>query len=282
MTLLEEAIVLATRKHAGQERRWGGAYILHPLAVCNMLASAGYDETYQIVAVLHDVLEDTQTTKEELSVFGDRVVHAVDLLTRREGQPEEDYVNGILTDKVAAIVKSADKVHNLWDAVYCAPCGENRTEEQETFAKSYVRKAARFYEKKFNSVLDDAINNAKQALSRTSVPDWKLLARNGSSFKLYCEFTSYVPRAKPEKYSYYHIKDLECFARGVNFDNEIYKDGKWEPDINNLVSDRLMGYDPSEDDDSPYKIGNTEIMEEIEEITEQEFMKMIGKKNEDN
>ncbi len=72
---------------------------------------------------------------------------------------------------------------------------------------------------------------------------------------------------------YYYIRDLNCFARGAGFDNYIYKNGKWEPDRDHLVSDRLVGYDTYEDDDSPYKIGNTEIMDEIVEITEDEFLR---------
>ncbi|MBR3486033.1 MAG: bifunctional (p)ppGpp synthetase/guanosine-3',5'-bis(diphosphate) 3'-pyrophosphohydrolase [Clostridia bacterium] len=187
MTLLEKAIVFATQKHAGQKRRWGGEYILHPLAVCHMLAAAGYDETYQVVAVLHDVLEDTQTTKEELTEFGEKVVHAVDLLTRREGQSEEEYVSGILTDNIAAVVKSADKIHNLWDAVYCAPYESERTDEQKAFARAYIKKTKRFYERKFCSALTNAIYAAEDVLSYTPVPNWRLFMKNGTAFKLYSE-----------------------------------------------------------------------------------------------
>lgn len=74
---------------------------------------------------------------------------------------------------------------------------------------------------------------------------------------------------------YYYIRDLKRFARGDGFDNFIYTEGTWEHDTQFVVSDRLMGYDPYEDDDSPYKIGNTAIMAEIEEITEKEFMRRI-------
>lgn len=75
--------------------------------------------------------------------------------------------------------------------------------------------------------------------------------------------------------NYYFIKDLKCFARGDGFDNYIYDNGNWIPDKENRVSDRLMGYDPYEDDDSPYKIGNRAIIAEIETITEEEFLNRI-------
>ena len=48
--------------------------------------------------------------------------------------------------------------------------------------------------------------------------------------------------------------------------------------MENIVSDRIMGYDPFEDDDSPYKIGNSSIMDELERISEEEFKSRIGNK----
>ncbi|MCR5778912.1 MAG: hypothetical protein K6G84_16085 [Lachnospiraceae bacterium] len=78
---------------------------------------------------------------------------------------------------------------------------------------------------------------------------------------------------------YYFIKDLQLFAKGMGtYANYIYKDGIWSRDKDNFVSDRVMGYDPYEDDDSPYKIGNTSIMNEIEIIAREEFYRKICKK----
>ena len=56
----------------------------------------------------------------------------------------------------------------------------------------------------------------------------------------------------------------------------IYKDGKWEPDKDTTIMDRLMGYDPTEPLGSPYAMMNSSIMDEIEEISEEkakEFLK---------
>lgn len=73
---------------------------------------------------------------------------------------------------------------------------------------------------------------------------------------------------------YYYIKSLSLFAKGDGLSqNYILKNGEWVIDNDCIVSDRLMGYDPYEDDDSPYKIGNITIMDEIEEISEEEFIK---------
>lgn len=76
---------------------------------------------------------------------------------------------------------------------------------------------------------------------------------------------------------YYYIKSKKLYARGENwFDNYIYEDGKWIKDTKNIVSDRLFGYDPSEPPDSPYGFGNTDILGDIEEITEEEFKRRIS------
>ncbi len=56
----------------------------------------------------------------------------------------------------------------------------------------------------------------------------------------------------------------------------IFENGQWEPDIFFRITDRLMGYDPSEPPGSPYGIGNTSIMDEIEEITYEQALELTG------
>ena len=56
----------------------------------------------------------------------------------------------------------------------------------------------------------------------------------------------------------------------------ILRDGAWEQDNNNEIMDRLMGYDPSEPPGSPYGIGNTSIMDEIEEISYEQASVLSG------
>ena len=73
---------------------------------------------------------------------------------------------------------------------------------------------------------------------------------------------------------YYYIRDLSLFAKGDGLSrNYILMNGEWVIDNDNIVSDRLMGYDPYEEDGSPYKTGNLAIMDQIEEISEEEFIK---------
>ena len=56
----------------------------------------------------------------------------------------------------------------------------------------------------------------------------------------------------------------------------IFEDGEWQIDRRCMIMDRLMGYDPSEPPGSPYGIGNLSIMDEIEEITCEKAMELIG------
>lgn len=100
----------ASEKHKGQVDRAGQPYIGHPKAVSKMVK--GEDE--KIVALLHDTVEDTDATIEEIrSKFGDRIADAVNFLTHRPGVPYMDYVKGIKGNALARKVKLADLTHNM-------------------------------------------------------------------------------------------------------------------------------------------------------------------------
>src|SRR5688572_28315113 len=93
MLSIEDAIALAAQAHAGQQDKNGQPYILHPLRV--MLAMAPDDTEGQIVAVLHDVLEDTAITDDDLLKQGYplHIVTALRALTHRPGEPYMEYVD---------------------------------------------------------------------------------------------------------------------------------------------------------------------------------------------
>lgn len=110
--LLANALVLATNAHAGQFDKGGLPYILHPLKVMHYLKSD--DEELQCVAILHDVIEDTKTTYEDLMGIGmtDRVVSAVMALTKQPGFTAQQYKNRVFANVDAMRVKLADLRHN--------------------------------------------------------------------------------------------------------------------------------------------------------------------------
>lgn len=109
--ILELAIRLASGKHTGLTDKAGAAYILHPLRV--MFAVEG--TTARIAAVLHDVVEDTPTTLEDLKAAGipEEAVRIVDLLTRRPGQSKTAYYRRLAVDPTARAIKLADLQDNM-------------------------------------------------------------------------------------------------------------------------------------------------------------------------
>jgi len=108
---LEDAIAHAARAHRGQVDKGGQPYILHVLRV--MLRQT--EETARIVAVLHDVLEDTPETLDGLSAAGysEQICAALDCLTRREGEPYEEMIERVAANRLARQVKLADLADNL-------------------------------------------------------------------------------------------------------------------------------------------------------------------------
>lgn len=110
-TLLNKAIQIACRAHAGQQDKAQAPYILHPLRV--MMACQTPLE--QICAVLHDVVEDSPLTFDDLQAegFSQEILSVLDCLTRRKNEPYEDFIQRILTNPVACRVKLADLADNM-------------------------------------------------------------------------------------------------------------------------------------------------------------------------
>lgn len=117
-----DVLEFATRAHEGQTRKFTGApYITHPIAVASLAKECaqwkGVDlSLLEKVALLHDVLEDTSVTYEELAdAFGVDVADRVRILTK---VPGETYLQAIMrakTDMITAIVKYSDNKHNSSD-----------------------------------------------------------------------------------------------------------------------------------------------------------------------
>ena len=123
--LLQKAYIFSAREHRGQVRSSGEPYLVHPLNVAYILAEMRLDETSIAVGLLHDVLEDTLTTKEKLQeIFGDDVADLVDGVTKisryayvsKEEQQAETFRKMLLamvSDLRVVLVKLADRLHNM-------------------------------------------------------------------------------------------------------------------------------------------------------------------------
>lgn len=110
--MLSKAILIATNAHHGQFDRGGNPYILHPLKVLHYLNSN--DEELMCIAVLHDVIEDSDVTYKDLVNAGMsvRVIAGVIALTKVPGQTYEEYKQEVFDNIDAMQVKQKDLRHN--------------------------------------------------------------------------------------------------------------------------------------------------------------------------
>ena len=108
--MVAAARLIARLAHRGQKDKAGNDYFAHPEAVAAMLDTP----EEKAVGYLHDTVEDTEVTVEEIrEIFGDRIAAAVALMTHADGVPYMDYVKEIGKDPLARKVKLADLTHNM-------------------------------------------------------------------------------------------------------------------------------------------------------------------------
>lgn len=111
--LYKRAVEIATKAHEGQKDKGGNPYINHPLAVAASLK----EPEHKIIAVLHDVLEDSEMTAQDLFAegFPPDVVEAICVLTHNKSDAlsYEDYIYLVQKNSLARAVKIADITHNL-------------------------------------------------------------------------------------------------------------------------------------------------------------------------
>lgn len=106
----KKAIKLCCEAHAGQTDKSGLPYVHHPLHLAEQMD----DEDSTVVALLHDIVEDTSYTLDDLESmgYGDSVIDALRLLTHDDSVPYLDYVRDIAKSPLARKVKLADLAHN--------------------------------------------------------------------------------------------------------------------------------------------------------------------------
>ena len=138
MNELEKAIQLAVEAHAGDTDKAGATYIRHPLRLMRQMDT----ETERVVAVLHDVVEDTAYDLDDIEdEFGSEVRNAVDAVTKRDGEAYEDLIDRAASNPIARAVKIADLEDNM-DITRLDSVDEDLGERLEKYHRSWERLTA--------------------------------------------------------------------------------------------------------------------------------------------
>jgi GTP pyrophosphokinase len=136
--LLRKAYVFSAKEHKGQVRSSGEPYLVHPLSVAAILADMKLDMTCIVAGLLHDVLEDTLTSRESVEThFGRDIAHVVEGLTKiarisfnsKEQQQAESFRKMMLAmvdDIRVILVKLADRLHNMRTLEHLSPRQQER------------------------------------------------------------------------------------------------------------------------------------------------------------
>ena len=128
-----KAINFCYRSHNKQRDKNGVPYVFHPFHVAEQMTS----EASTIVALLHDVVEDTKYTLDDIAAlgFGKEIVEAVALMTHEKDVPYMDYVAKLKDNPIAREVKLADLAHNSDPARLGKIKGKNKRKAKERLEK---------------------------------------------------------------------------------------------------------------------------------------------------
>jgi len=116
MATIDRAIMIASIAHAGQKDKAGKPYILHPLRVMLTVASdKNATDEQKIVAVLHDVIEDTYVQEQQLreNGFSENIINAIKSVTKIEGESRMDAAKRTKLNPIGRVVKLADLKDNM-------------------------------------------------------------------------------------------------------------------------------------------------------------------------
>lgn len=139
LTTLETCEFIARIAHKEQIDKSGTPYIEHPLTV----AKGVQTEDEKCVALLHDVLEDSNFTVEDLRTakIPEQVIEAVETLTHKDGVSYEDYISNIKNNELARQVKMSDLKHNM-DLTRLSDVTEKDLKRKEKYERAYAELAS--------------------------------------------------------------------------------------------------------------------------------------------
>ena len=165
-TLLNQAYVFTVKKHGDQKRASGDPYFSHPVEVAGILTELKLDEPTIVTGLLHDTLEDTDATYEELQkLFGEEVAQLVDGVTKlskleltadqnKQAENFRKLLVATANDIRVLIVKLADRLHNMRTLHYIQDLSRKRRIAQETL-EIYAPLAGRMGIQSFREELED-------------------------------------------------------------------------------------------------------------------------------
>jgi len=140
--LVRRAYIFSAKAHQGQMRLSGESYLIHPLDVAKILAELKLDAATVAAGILHDTIEDTTSTTEEIqSLFGDEVAKLVDGMTKlsrielqsreeREAQNFRKMIVAMSNDIRVILIKLADRLHNMRTLAFLPPEKQKRTAQE--------------------------------------------------------------------------------------------------------------------------------------------------------
>ncbi|MDH4163935.1 MAG: bifunctional (p)ppGpp synthetase/guanosine-3',5'-bis(diphosphate) 3'-pyrophosphohydrolase [Nitrospirota bacterium] len=163
--MIRRAYIYSAKVHQGQVRLSGESYLIHPIEVAKILADLRLDPATVTAAILHDTIEDTSSTYEEIKeLFGDEVAKLVDGMTKlsrielqsreeREAQNFRKMIVAMANDIRVILIKLADRLHNMRTLTFLPP--EKQIKVAQETQDIYVPLANRLGIQKFKTELED-------------------------------------------------------------------------------------------------------------------------------
>ncbi|MBQ5883207.1 MAG: bifunctional (p)ppGpp synthetase/guanosine-3',5'-bis(diphosphate) 3'-pyrophosphohydrolase, partial [Clostridia bacterium] len=197
LLVLDKAFQVANEKHKEQKRSSGEPYIIHPVSVAKIVLDYGMDSASVVAALLHDTVEDTDLTLEEVSgIFGEEITHLVDGLTKlgkvpldikdKEEQQAENVRKMLLAmsqDIRIIIVKLADRLHNIRTLKFVAP--QKRRDKALETLEIYAPIAHRLGIRAMKEELEDRAISYLDPIGYKEIED--NLSSQGRSYKEFLE-----------------------------------------------------------------------------------------------